>query len=66
MRALDLQRKVQESQMKEQGTMDRKEIDIALSMEKLNSQEESQQDRLGIAKSKLELQAQKQKDNRGK
>ena len=46
--------------------MDRKEIDIALSMEKLNSQEESQQDRLGIAKSKLELQAQKQKDNRGK
>jgi hypothetical protein len=66
LRALDLQRKVQESQMKEQGTMDRKEIDIALSMEKLNSQEESQQDRLGIAKSKLELQAQKQKDNRGK
>ena len=63
LRALDLQRKVQEAQMREQGTMDRKEADIALGMERLESQENSQQDRLGIAKGKLNLQAQKQKQN---
>ena len=60
LRAMDLQRKAQESQMKEQGQFDRQEADLALGLKKLQSQEEAQQDRLGIAKAKLNLQAQKQ------
>ena len=66
MRALDLQRKAQEAQMREQGQMDRQEADLALGMEKLKSQEDSQQDRLGIAKEKLNLQAQKINQTKGK
>jgi hypothetical protein len=66
LRALDLQRKTQEAQMREQGQMDRQEADLALGMEKLKSQEDSQQDRLGIAKEKLNLQAQKINQTKGK
>ena len=60
LRAMDLQRKVQEAQMKEQGQFDRQEAELALDIQKLQSQEDAQQDRLGIAKAKLNLQAQKQ------
>jgi len=60
LRAMDLQRKAQESQMKEQGQFDRQEAELALDIKKLQSQEDAQQDRLEIAKAKLNLQAQKQ------
>ena len=64
LRAMDLQRKAQESQMKEQGQFDRQEAELALGLKKLQSQEDSQQDRLEIAKAKLNLQAQKQKQQK--
>ena len=60
LRAMDLQRKAQESQMKEQGQFERQEAELALDIKKLQSQEDAQQDRLEIAKAKLNLQAQKQ------
>jgi hypothetical protein len=61
LRAMDLQRKAQEAQMKEQGQFTRQEAELALDIEKLKSQEEAQADRLDVAKAKLNLQAQKQR-----
>ncbi len=61
LRAMDLQRKAQEAQMKEQGQFTRQEAELALDMEKLKSQEEAQANRLDVAKAKLNLQAQKQR-----
>ena len=66
LRAMDLQRKAQEAQMKEQGQFTRQEADLALDLEKIKSQEDAQQDRLQLAKEKLKLQAQKQNQPRGK
>ena len=66
LRAMDLQRKAQEAQMKEQGQFTRQEADLALDLTKLKSQEDAQQDRLKIAKEKLNLQAQKQNQPKGK
>ena len=65
LRAMDLQRKAQEAQMKEQGQFTRQEADLALDLTKLKSQEDAQQDRLKIAKEKLNLQAQKQNQPKG-
>ena len=65
LRAMDLQRKAQEAQMKEQGQFTRQEADLALDLEKIKSQEDAQQDRLQLAKEKLKLQAQKQNQPRG-
>jgi hypothetical protein len=61
LRAMDLQRKAQEAQMKEQGQFTRQEAELALDIEKLKSQEEAQANRLDVAKAKLNLQAQKQR-----
>jgi hypothetical protein len=61
LRAMDLQRKAQEAQMKEQGQFTRQEAELALDIERLKSQEEAQADRLDVAKAKLNLQAQKQR-----
>jgi hypothetical protein len=61
LRAMDLQRKAQEAQMKEQGQFTRQEAELALDIERLKSQEEAQANRLDVAKAKLNLQAQKQR-----
>jgi hypothetical protein len=61
LRAMDLQRKAQEAQMKEQGQFTRQEAELALDLERLKSQEEAQANRLDVAKAKLNLQAQKQR-----
>lgn len=61
LRAMDLQRKSQEAQMKEQGQFTRQEAELALDLERLKSQEEAQANRLDVAKAKLTLQAQKQR-----
>ena len=55
LRAMDLQRKVQEAQMKEAGQFERQEAELAFDVQKLKSQENAQQDRLGVAKEKLDL-----------
>ena len=59
LRALDLQRKAQEAQMKEQGLDRRQEADLAIDLEKLQSQEQAQEDRLAVAKEKLDIQRSK-------
>ena len=56
LRAMDLQRKVQEAQMKEAGQFERQEAELAFDVQKLRSQENAQQDRLDVAKEKLDLQ----------
>jgi hypothetical protein len=43
LRAMDLQRKAQEAQMKEQGQFTRQEAELALDIERLKSQEEARQ-----------------------
>jgi len=55
LRAMDLQRKVQEAQMKEAGQFERQEAELAFDVQKLRSQENAQQDRLDVAKEKLDL-----------
>jgi hypothetical protein len=52
LRAMDLQRKAQEAQMKEQGQFTRQEAELALDIERLKSQEEAQANRLDVAKAK--------------
>lgn len=56
LKALDLQRKMQETKMKEMGQNDRQEADLALELEKLQSQEQAQEARLDVAREKLDLQ----------
>jgi len=52
---MDLQRKVQEAQLKEAGQFERQEAELAFDVQKLKSQENAQQDRLDVAKEKLDL-----------
>jgi hypothetical protein len=59
LRALDLQRKAQEAQMKEQGLDRRQEADLALDLEKIQQSKAAQEDRLEVAKEKLEIQRNK-------
>ena len=56
LRAMDLQRKMQEAQMKEQGQNDRQDAELALGLQKLKSQEQAQESRLDVAKDKLDIQ----------
>jgi hypothetical protein len=55
LRAMDLQRKANETMMKEQNEFARQEADLAFDVQKLRSQENAQEDRLEVAKDKLEL-----------
>ena len=55
LRAMDLQRKANETMMKEENEFARQEADLAFDVQKLRSQENAQEERLEVAKDKLEI-----------
>ena len=66
LKALDLQRKVEEAQMKEKAQDDRQEADLAFKLTQLDANQQAANDRLEVAKEKLDIAREKnvQKEKR--